>query len=165
VRRFIVSIAALAVAAATVAATGPAAATPAAKVIAFVATYSGTASTAAQGGTPTYTISANGKGRATLIGAGTIIGQGTGDTSQQPCVPFLGTGKMVGPTGTVIFKVTPGSSACGDESGTNFTFTAHFVVLKATGKLLKAKGTLKATGVFNHGDGSFSVKVTGKLTK
>jgi hypothetical protein len=37
--------------------------------------------------------------------------------------------------------------------------------VKATGKLLRAKGTLKLTGVYSHDDGSFSVKVSGKLTK
>ena len=112
------------------------------------------------------TISANGTGKGTLIGAGTIVGQGTGDSSQQPCIPFGGTGKMTGAGGTIIFKVVPGSNGCGDgRRPRTSAITAHFTVLKATGKLLRAKGTLKATGAFNNADGSFSVKVAGKLTK
>ena len=43
--------------------------------------------------------------------------------------------------------------------------TAHLTVLKATGKLAKTKGTLKLTGTYSHDDGSFSVKVSGTLTK
>ncbi len=99
------------------------------------------------------------------IGAGSITGLGTGDTSQQPCIPFTGTGTMKGGGGTITFKVLTGSSGCGDEGGHTFTITSHLAVLKATGKLAKAKGTLKLTGVYSHDDGSFSVKVSGTLTK
>ena len=59
----------------------------------------------------------------------------------------------------------PGASGCGDEGGHNFTVTVHLAVTKATGKLAKAKGTLKLTGAYSHDDGSFTVKVTGTLTK
>jgi hypothetical protein len=133
------------------------------KKVAFAAKYAGTATTKVDGNTAT--ISANGKGTATLLGAGSITGLGTGDTSQQPCIPFTGTGTMKGGGGTVTFKVLPGSSGCGDEGGHTFTITSHLAVLKATGKLAKAKGTLKLTGVYSHDDGSFSVKVSGTLTK
>lgn len=165
-RRFFVSILAVALVSLTVVVAGPAKTKPPVKkkvVVAFVGTYAGQASVQRNGSIAT--ISANGTGKGTLIGAGSIVGLGTGDTSQQPCVPFAGTGKMTGPGGTIIFKVVPGSNGCGDETGTNFAITAHFIVLKATGKLLKATGTLKATGAYNNDDGSFSVKVAGKLTK
>ena len=132
-------------------------------VVAFTGTYTGQASTQING--TTATISANGTGKGTLIGAGSITGNGTGDTSQQPCIPFGGTGTITGAAGTIAFKLLSGASGCGDEGGHTFTITAHLTVLKATGKLAKAKGTLKITGVYSHDDGSFSVKVSGKLTK
>lgn len=148
---------------ALVALTATAAFAAATKVIPFTATYSGTASTNVSG--DTVAILANGTGKGTLIGAGKITGAGSGDSSQQPCVPFGGTGKMTGAGGTVTFKLTSGASGCGDEGGHSFSVTGHAVVLKATGKLAKAKGTLKFTGVFNHDDGSFSVKFAGTLKK
>ena len=129
----------------------------------FAGKYAGQATTKIDGSTAT--IAANGNGTATQIGSGSITGLGTGDTSQQPCIPFTGTGKITGKTGTITFKVLPGSSGCGDEGGHNFTITSHLAVLKATGKLAKAKGTLKLTGAYSHDDGSFSVKVSGTLTK
>ena len=131
--------------------------------VAFTGTYAGQASTKING--TTATISANGTGKGTLIGAGSITGQGTGDTSQQPCIPFGGTGTITGSAGTIAFKLLPGASSCGDEGGHNFAITAHLTVLNATGKLAKAKGTLKMTGSYSHDDGSFTVKVFGTLTK
>jgi hypothetical protein len=38
-------------------------------------------------------------------------------------------------------------------------------VLKATGKLAKAKGTLKFTGVFDRDGGTFTVKFSGQLKR
>jgi len=61
--------------------------------------------------------------------------------------------------------VLTGSSGCGDDGGHTFAITSHLVVVKATGKLAKAKGILKLTGTYSHDDGSFSVKVSGTLTK
>ncbi len=135
-----------------------------AKPILFTGKYSGHASTLVDGGT--VTIAATGAGKATLLGAGTITGHGTGDSSQQPCVPFGGTGKITGTAGTTItYKLAPGANSCGDEGGHNFSVTAHLTVVKATGKLAKAKGTLKLTGSFNHDDGTFTIKLTGTLRK
>jgi hypothetical protein len=135
-----------------------------AKPILITGKYSGQASTQVNGNTAT--IAATGTGKATLLGAGKIIGHGTGDSSQQPCVPFVGTGKITGTAGTTItFKLTPGASGCGDEGGHNFSITAHLTVVKATGKLAKAKGTLKLTGLYNHDDGTFTIKLTGTLKK
>ena len=135
-----------------------------AKPILFTGKYSGHASTLVDGGT--VTIAATGAGKATLLGAGKITGHGTGDSSQQPCVPFGGTGKITGTAGTTItYKLAPGASSCGDEGGHNFSVTAHLTVVKATGKLAKAKGTLKLTGSFNHDDGTFTIKLTGTLRR
>ncbi len=129
--------------------------------LAFTGTYAGKATT--QITNSVATISASGTGKGTLIGAGSITGHGTGDTSQQPCIPFGGTGTITGAAGTIAFKVVTGSSGCGDEGGHNFTISAHLLVLKATGKLTHATGTLKLTGTYNHDDGSFSVKAVGAL--
>ncbi len=159
-RRIIYSIS-IAVAAGLVAASVASALTP--KKIAFTAKYAGNATAVVDGSS--VTITANGTGSGTLIGTGAIAGNGTGDSSQQPCVPFGGAGTMKGAGGTISFRVTPGASGCGDEGGHNFTVQGHFLVLKATGKLLKAKGTLKFTGTYSHDDGSFTVKVFGTLVK
>ena len=132
-------------------------------VVPFSGTYAGQASTQVNGSLAT--ISAQGTGKGTLIGAGSIAGLGTGDSSQQPCVPFGGTGTIKGAAGTIAFKLVQGANGCGDEGGHTFTVTARLTVVKATGKLAKAKGTLKLTGVYNHDNGSFTVKVAGKLTK
>ena len=161
-KKFRFSIVALAIVALTAVTAAAALATAQTKVV-FAGKYAGTATTTVDGNTAT--ISAPGTGTGSQIGAGSIAGLGSADTSQQPCIPFTGTGKMTGKTGTITFKVIPGSSACGDEGGHNFTITSHLAVLKATGKLLKAKGTLKMTGAYSHDDGSFSVKVSGTLTK
>jgi type IV secretory pathway TraG/TraD family ATPase VirD4 len=161
-KKFRISIVALAVVALTGVTAAAALASAQAKV-AFTAKYAGNATTKVDGNTAT--IAANGNGTASQIGVGSISGLGTADTSQQPCIPFTGTGTMKGSGGTITFKVVPGSSACGDEGGHNFTITSHLAVLRATGKLAKVKGTLKMTGAYSHDDGSFSVKVSGTLTK
>ena len=161
-KKFRFSILALAAVILT-AVTATAALAAAPKKIVFSAKYSGNATTKVDGNTAT--IAANGNGSGTLIGSGSISGNGTGDTSQQPCIPFTGTGTMTGSGGTITFKVLTGSSGCGDEGGHTFTITSHLAVLSATGKLAKAKGTLKLTGVYSHDDGSFSVKVSGTLSK
>ena len=85
----------------------------AATTVPFTAKYAGTAVTKATDNV--VDITANGKGTGTLIGLGKITGAGKGDSSQQPCVPFTGLGKMSGPGGTITFKVNPQSSGCGDE--------------------------------------------------
>ena len=152
---WILTIAVLAVAIA-------AAASAATKPIAFTAKYSGTATTKTADNV--VTINANGTGKGLLLGAGKITGAGTGDSSVRPCVPFIGTGKMSGAGGTIIFKVKPGTIGCGDEAGQLFSITGKATVLKATGKLAKRHGTLKMTGLFNRDSGAFSIKFAGALT-
>jgi hypothetical protein len=157
-RRFrisLVAVAAVALAVATAASALPS------KTVLFAGSYAGQASTKVTGNVAD--ILASGKGSGAPIGAGKITGTGTGDSSQQPCVPFGGTGLITGVKGSLAFKVTSGANGCGDEGGHVFTIKAYATVTKATGKLLKAKGTLKLTGVYNRDDGSFTVKVTGSL--
>jgi hypothetical protein len=132
------------------------------KVVPFAASYSGNATTKIADNVAT--ISATGTGKGTFVGASSISGLGTGDTSQQPCVPFTGTGLISGTGATKLsFKVIPGSSACGDEAGEIFAISGHAIVTKGTGKLAKAKGTLKLTGTYDHTSGAFSVKFFGSL--
>src|SRR4051794_25946274 len=121
------------------------------KPVAFVGKYAGTATTT-QSDT-TIAISASGKGVGTAIGASKITGKGTGDSSQKPCVPFTGTGSMVGPGGTITFKVLPGSTSCGDDAGQLFSYSGKAAVLKATGKLKSYTGTLKMTGTYDRSSG------------
>ena len=162
-RTFRISLVAAAVAALVAAAA--ASALPA-KSVPFAASYSGQASTKVDDATHIATILANGTGKGTLIGAGKLVGNGTGDSSQQPCVPFGGLGKMTGTAGTTIsFKVLTTAQGCGDEGGHVFSLKGYATVLKATGKLAKAKGTLKFTGVYDRDGGTFSVKFTGTLKK
>jgi hypothetical protein len=131
--------------------------------ISFTGKYAGQATTKIDGNT--VTIAAHGIGSGTLLGAGSITASGTGDSSQQPCVPFGGTGKIVGKAGTIVFKASPGASGCGDDGGHVFSVTGRLHVVTATGKLAKAKGTLKLTGTYSRDDGTFTVKVAGTLTK
>jgi hypothetical protein len=153
---------AVALAAAAVVTGAALAGTTAHKPIAFAASFTGNATT--QSSDNVVTINATGTGTGTGLGAAKILGTGTGDSSKQPCVPFTGTGKMTGASGTLAFKVVPGSAGCGDEQGQTFSVSGHAVVLKGTGKaLVHAKGTLKFSGVYDRSSGAFSVKFTGKL--
>lgn len=147
--------------AAALAVAGAAFAATSAKTIVFSAKYSGTAVT--KQADNVVNISAAGTGASVVIGAGKISGVGVGDSSQRPCVPFTGTGVMKGTKGTLTFKVIPGSNSCGDEAGESFTITGKATVLKGTGKVLRAKGTLKMTGTYDRTSGAFSVKFAGTL--
>ena len=148
--------------AAAVTASSALAATP--KPVLISGKYAGNASTKVEG--DVVTISALGTGSATLLGKGKITGAGTGDSSQQPCIPFGGTGTITGIVGTKItYKLLPGASSCGDEGGHVFSVKTKLTVVKATGKLLKAKGILTITGVYNRDDGTFSIKLFGTLKK
>lgn len=131
------------------------------KIISFSAKYAGTATVKQTG--DTVDISAKGNGTGLPIGKGTVTGVGTGDTSQQPCAPWGGTGVLKGTKGTISFKMAPGTQACGDEEGAVFSLTGYALVTRATGKLAKAKGKLKVTGTYDRGAGTFSAKFAGKL--
>jgi hypothetical protein len=134
-----------------------------AKIIAFTASYSGTA--VVQVNESVADISATGTGKGTVIGASKITGVGKGDSSVQPCVPFTGPGTMAAANGTkLMFTVIAGSQGCGDEAGQVFSISGKAKVTKGAGKLKKARGTLKFSGVYDRGQGTFSVKFKGSLT-
>ena len=130
----------------------------------FKASYAGTAVVKVDGNVADIT--ANGKGKGTPIGVSTITGKGKGDSSVQPCVPFTGTGALVGLGKTKLtFKVVPGSSGCGDEGGQVFSISAKATVIKGYGKLANVRGKLKITGVYDRGKGTFTAKFAGTLAK
>ena len=135
------------------------------KKIAFVGSYSGQASSKIDSGSSTANLSATGTGKGTLIGAGSITGTGTADSSQQPCPPFGGKGTIKGAKGTIYFTVVSGSKGCGDDGGHNFSLVGYLLVTKATGALAKSKGQLRFTGSYSRDDGTFSIKLTGTLKK
>jgi hypothetical protein len=163
VKTFRITIAApLAVLAVLMVVAGTAVAGTTVKKLPFTASYKGTATTKVTDNIAAIT--ATGAGVGTFVGKSTVTGLGSGDTSQQPCVPFTGTGKLAGTGTTLTFKVSPGSSSCGDEKGEIFSISGHITVLKGTGKLAKAKGILKMTGTYDHTSGAFSVKFFGTLT-
>jgi hypothetical protein len=164
VKKFgITTTAVAAIAALIVLAAGGPAGASSAKRVAFAAKYAGTATT--QANDTLVSISATGAGTGAPIGKGTLTGKGTADSSQRPCVPFLGTGQMTGTSNTkVTFKLVNDAKGCGDENGESFSLVGHVSVVKATGKLIGAKGTLKFTGNYDRSAGTFSVKFTGTLT-
>lgn len=133
-----------------------------AKIVPFTAKYAGTATVKITDGVAD--IAANGVGAGTPIGKGKITGKGKGDSTQQPCVPFTGPGSMTGTKGNLNFMVLSGSTGCGDEEGNVFSVSGRAKVLKGTKLFRTAKGTLKFTGVYDRGQGTFSIKFTGKLT-
>jgi len=132
------------------------------KTVAFSGKYAGNA--VVKVSDQVADINATGTGTGTLLGAGKLAGVGKGDASQQPCVPFNGPGSITGPGGKLTFTVVPGSQGCGDEGGQVFSIVGKAKVTKATGKLAKAKGTLKFTGTYDRDAGTFTVKFKGTLT-
>jgi plastocyanin len=132
--------------------------------IAFTAAYAGKATVTVTDAVAN--ISASGPGTATVIGASTVSGTGVGNTAVQPCVPFTGTGTITAKSGgtTLRFSVQPGSQGCGDESGSVFSIVGRAKVTGGTGSMAEATGTLKLTGTYNRGAGTFSIKLKGNLT-
>ena len=130
------------------------------KAVPFLGTYSGTAT--AQLSDDYADLSAKGKGTAKALGgASTITGVGSA-SGKDACIPWGGTGKLAGKLGALTFKVVS-ATGCGDEDGKVFSLTGKAQVTKGTLKLAKAKGTLRFTGIYDRGAGTFSVKFTGTL--
>jgi hypothetical protein len=163
---FVGATAAVALAAICVPATAGASASV--KIRPFSAAFSGNAVVAVEDAVATISANGTGVGSPLLMGAAKIIGNGTGSTAgvgaDQPCVPFTGTGSMTGTKGKLAFKVVQGAQSCGDESQQSFAISGRAVVLSGTGKLAKAKGTLKITGTYDRSAGTFTAKFAGNLT-
>lgn len=132
------------------------------KVVKFTARYAGLATV--QVTDDVANIAANGAGKGTLLGRSKVTGRGLGDASARPCVPFSGRGSMFNAKKTKLnFQMLTGSQGCGDEEGNVFSVVGRAKVLGGTKAYKKAKGTLKLTGVYDRGQGTFSVKFSGKL--
>lgn len=141
------------------------------ETVAFTGHYTGTASLLINNSK--VTISAiHGKGSGTLVGASTVVGNGSGSAAAQ-CDPFGGTGSISGAGAKIALTVTQ-STTQGCSSGQSGPVTVTFKgVAKATGGTGKAKGaagTLKFKGTLKLGNtsgsqnGPFSVTLTGRLT-
>ena len=130
--------------------------------VAFHGSYSGTAATKQNGSV--VTVLAKGTGTGTLLGASKVSGDGTGDSSNPPCIPFTGPGAFVGTGGTLKFAVVAGSTSCGDSANEHFTVSGVAKFAGGTGKYAKSKGPLKFTGTFTRSTGAFAVKFTGTLS-
>lgn len=137
------------------------------KIVPFTATYAGAAVVKVTD--QVADISTAGAGKGTPIGVSKISGKGTGDAAARPCVPFAGTGSIVGLKGLmkgakINFKMASGSAGCGDEAGEVFSVTGRAIVTGGAGAFKKAKGTLKLTGLYDRTKGTFAIKLAGKLT-
>ena len=130
----------------------------------FTAKYAGTATVKVTDNVADIARTASARG--TLIGKSKITGKGKGDASQQPCVPFTGPGSMTNSKGTKLnFKVLPGFvRVAATKRGKSSASCGRAKVLGGTKVFKKAKGNLKLTGVYDRGQGTFSIKFTGKLT-
>jgi len=166
--RFLSVAAAVAVAVAAICGSATAGESATTKVVPFNAKFAGNAVVSVNDTVVTISANGTGVGSPLLMGAAKVIGNGTGSTAgvgtENPCVPFTGTGSMTGTKGKLVFKVLQGSQSCGDETQQSFTVLGRAAVLSGTGRLAKAKGTLKITGTYDRSGGAFTAKFTGNLT-
>jgi hypothetical protein len=159
-----ITIAALAAGAVALLAAATAPATSS-KAVPFSAKFAGTAVVKVTDNVAAISAKGTGTGPAALaMTKSTIAGTGKGDASQQPCVPFTGTGTITSGKTILYFTVISSSKGCGDEAGEIFSFSGYAKVTKGTLKLAKAKGTIKFTGVYDKPHGTFSAKFIGTLT-
>ena len=130
---------------------------------AFIASYSGTVTEKVDGQTVTAT--PRGKGTGTPIGKGVLTGIVAATTANPPCSPLNGPGTLAGTAGRLKVKLLPTSRGCAasEEDRNNISFSGSAKVTGGTGKFRAARGTLRFTGHYDRGDGSFSVKLRGTL--
>ncbi len=129
----------------------------------FSASYKGKVTEKVVGSAVTAT--PNGKGKATLIGKGTMTGKVAGNTTNPPCSPLSGPGTLKGSKGTLKLKLMTGSRGCaaGQDDQNNISFSGKAKVTGGTGALKKASGTLSFLGHYDRGTGAFNVKLVGTL--
>ena len=155
-----------AVAAAACLAAGAAFAGPnvAPKTYKFSATYAGKSVVTIVDNNATIQ-STTGVGTASApVGKSKLSGTGKG-VGSDPCGTFGGLGAITAVGGKITFSIAPtGGSACGDESGQNFTVSGRATIKSGTGKFAKAKGSFKFSGTFARATGAFTVKFLGTLT-
>ncbi len=134
-----------------------------AKPAKFTASYSGKATVKVSGANADITADASGSG--TLVGSSKLAGKGVGK-GVEPCPLFGGPASITAADGSKLNFVisSAGGSACTDEAGQTFSLLGRATINGGTGKYAKAKGSFKFTGIFDRGNGLFSVKFRGTLT-
>ena len=135
----------------------------AARSAAFTAKYSGKVTEKVSGQTVNAAVKGTGTGN--LVGKSTIAGAVVATTSDSPCAPFFGPGKITGLKGVLKLKVTPTSRGCAaaEDDRDNISVSGTATVLGGTKKFSKAKGTLRFTGHYDRSSGAFNVKLTGTV--
>ena len=111
------------------------------------------------------TITANGVGKGSVIGAGKVSGKGKANTAVRPCVPFTGLGTMTGTGRTKLTQGRPRHARLRGRSrrGLQPLRTRHRHQRHREAR--EGEGLLKLTGVYDRGNGTFTVKFTGTLTR
>ena len=134
-----------------------------AKTVAFTASYSGKATVKIAGSKADISAAATGTG--TLIGKSKLSGKGVG-SAVEPCPLFGGPATITTAGGAKLnFVITAsGGSACTDEDAQTFSLLGRATFKGGTGKYVRAKGSFKFTGIYDRGNGLFSVKFRGTLT-
>jgi hypothetical protein len=147
-------------------------ATQSAKTVSFTAKFSGKASMLIVNSKVTIS-SITGSGTNSVFGSSRLSGSGTAAATAQ-CDPFGGKGSIASGSNKITFTVTQSSATQGCSNGESGPITVTFHgVTKATGGSgkangavgsLKFNGTLHLAGTSGSQSGSFTVKLSGKLT-
>jgi hypothetical protein len=145
--------------------TAPADGAPAAKArtVVFSATYTGRAVVLVSG--EMADLKATGKGTGTVVKKSTIVGTGKGYDSS-PCEAFFGTSTIKAADGSTLrLALSPqGGKACPGAEESKNALSGAVVVKGGTKTFARARGTLKMTGNYDRGRGTFTITLKGKLT-
>lgn len=108
-------------------------------------------------------INASGSGKSNVLGASKVTGIGKGFQGS-PCSSFSGAGAIKGKQGAIKFKLAAGSKVCPSAADPNQNaITASAKVTGGTLKFKKARGTLKITGNYDRGKGTFTATFKGTI--
>jgi hypothetical protein len=132
----------------------------AAAKVAFSGKYSGHASVTVSGSSVTIS-SVSGTGTGT-DGITKLTGANGSGTTSGTCAFFSGPGMLSGTGGKLSLAVKSSSSGCG--SGNQIAVKGSATVKGVSGKLKKAKGTVKFSGTYDKTTGNFTITISGPLT-
>ena len=130
----------------------------------FTATYTGKVTEKVSG--QNITASATGKGTGTIVKSSTVAGVVHATTANPPCSPFNGPASIKSGMGMLKLNVLPISRGCaaGEDDRDHITLSGSAKVVGGTGKFKSAKGTLRFSGQYDRGKGTFAVKLRGSLS-
>jgi hypothetical protein len=130
---------------------------------ALVASYSGTVTEKVNG--QIVTALPKGKGTGTVIGRSTLTGIVAATTANPPCSPLNGPGTLTSAKGKLKLTLLTGSRGCAasEEDRNDISFSGSAKVKSGTGKFRGAKGTLRFSGHYDRGNGTFNVKLRGTV--